>query len=136
MPPGANEAEPGVFKSIHGMVRLVDLRVRFGVDKSDYATPGRIVVVEVEGGHAGFWVDEIEDVIGFPEAGWAQVPAYIPRNVFSRTWIKDKRIRLFADFDKLDKFKSVEPELLMTAICYCAKGRKRPVNPRLIFALF
>ena len=24
--------------------------------------------------------------------------------------------------DKLDKFKSVEPELLMTAICYCAKG--------------
>ena len=106
VPPGANVAEPGVFKSMYGMVRLVDLRVRFGVDESDYTKPGKIIIVEVEGGHAGFWVDEIEDVTGFPETGWAQVPAYIPGAVFSRTWIKDREIRLYADFEKLDKFKS------------------------------
>lgn len=106
VPPGANVAEPGVFKSIHGMVRLVDLRVRFGVDEEDYTQPGKIIIVEVEGGYAGFWVDEIEDVTGFPTKGWAQVPAYIPKNVFSRTWIQDQKIRLYTDFEKLDKFKS------------------------------
>jgi len=106
VPPGASIAEPGVFKSIHGMVRLVDLRVRFGVEKEDYTQPGKIIIVEVEGGYAGFWVDEIEDVTGFPNTGWAQVPAYIPQDIFSRTWVKDKTIRLYADFDKLDKFKT------------------------------
>ncbi|MCW8934955.1 MAG: LysM peptidoglycan-binding domain-containing protein [Gammaproteobacteria bacterium] len=106
VPPGSSAAEPGVFKSIHGMVRLVDLRVRFGVDEADMNNPGKIVIVEVEGGHAGFWVDEIEDVISFPTKGWSQVPVYIPRNVFSRTLIEEKNIRLYADFEQLDKFKS------------------------------
>lgn len=106
MPPGTNVAEPGVFKSIHGMVRLVDLRVRFGVDEADYTRPGKIIIVEVEGGHAGFWVDEIEDVTEYPQAGWASVPAYIPRSVFTQTWVKDNTIRLYADFEKLDKFKA------------------------------
>lgn len=106
MPPGTNRAEPGVFKSLHGIVRLVDLRVRFGVDEEDFVSPGRIVIVEVEGGHAGFWVDDIEDVISFPKDGWRQVPSYIPRQVFSRTLIQGKNIRLYADFEQLDKFKT------------------------------
>ena len=106
VPPGSSVAEPGLFKSIHGMVRLVDLRVRFGVEKGDMNEPGKIIIVEVEGGHAGFWVDEIEDVISFPTKGWSQVPAYIPRNVFSRTLIEEENIRLYADFEQLDKFKS------------------------------
>ncbi|RDH82849.1 MAG: hypothetical protein DIZ80_11295 [endosymbiont of Galathealinum brachiosum] len=106
VPPGASIAEPGVFKSLHGLVRLVDLRVRFGVDEDDFTKPGRIVIVEVEGGHAGFWVDEIEDVVSFPESGWSQVPAYIPRNVFSRVLTQKENIRLYADFEQLDKFKT------------------------------
>jgi chemotaxis signal transduction protein/LysM repeat protein len=107
VPPGANTAEPGVFKSIHGIVRLVDLRVRFGVEKEDYTEPGRIVVVEVEGGHAGFWVDEIEDVIGMPEKGWVNVPAHIPTNVFTRALLQNEDIRLYADFEQLDKLKTL-----------------------------
>jgi len=106
VPPGASVAEPGVFKSIHGLVRLVDLRVRFGVNEDDFSTPGKIVIVEVEGGHAGFWVDEIEDVISFPSSGWADVPLYIPRNIFSRTLLQKESIRLYADFEQLDKFKT------------------------------
>lgn len=106
VPPGASVAEPGVFKSIHGMVRLVDLRVRFGVEENDFTSPGRIVIVEVEGGHAGFWVDEIEDVISFPGNGWSPVPAYIPKNIFSKTLVQENAIRLYADFESLDKFKA------------------------------
>jgi len=104
--PGANEAEPGMFKSMHGMVRVVDLRVRFGVDAADRKSPGRIVISEATGGYVGFWVDEIEDVISFPEKGWSQLPAHVPREVFSRTLIRDEGIRLYADLENLDKFKT------------------------------
>jgi len=104
--PGTNNAEPGVFKSMHGMVRVVDLRVRFGVDTADRKSPGRIIISEVTGGYAGFWVDEIEDVIAFPEKGWSQLPALVPREVFSRALIRDEGIRLYADLENLDKFKT------------------------------
>lgn len=104
--PGANEAEPGMFRSIHGLVRVVDLRVRFGVDKEDTSSPGRILITEVEGGHAGFWVDEIEDIVSFPKTGWKPVPTHIPREVFSKTLLMEGHIRLYAEFEQLDKFKT------------------------------
>ena len=104
-PPGASSSMPGVFKYSSGIVHVVDLRKRFGVDDEDKCEPGRIVVVEVEGGHAGIWVDEIIDVIQFPSQGWGPVPAHIPRNVFSKTLLYDKKIMLYADFDLLHKFK-------------------------------
>jgi len=104
--PGTNDAQPGVFKSMHGMVRVVDLRVRFGVSITDRKSPGRIIISEVTGGYAGFWVDEIEDVISFPAKGWSQLPAHVPREVFSRALICDEGIRLYADLENLDKFKA------------------------------
>ncbi len=102
----ASDAEPGMFKSMYGMVRVVDLRVRFGVDASQYKQPGQIIIVEVTGGHAGFWVDEIEDVIAFPQTGWSQVPSHVPGSVFSRALIQADVIRLYAEFDRLDGFKA------------------------------
>ncbi|HEY9050122.1 MAG TPA: chemotaxis protein CheW [Gammaproteobacteria bacterium] len=104
-PPGTTSSMPGVFKFSSGIVHVVDLRKRFGVDDEDRREPGRIVVVEVEGGHAGIWVDEIIDVIQFPSKGWGPVPAHIPRNVFSKTLLYDKKIMLYADFDDLHKFR-------------------------------
>lgn len=106
VPPGTSSSVPGVFKSMYGMVRVVDLRVRFGVDATDIKTPGRIIIAEVTGGYAGFWVDEIEDVIEFPEKGWSKLPAHVPKEVFSRALIRDEGIRLYADLEGLDKFKS------------------------------
>lgn len=104
-PPGVTDSAPGVFKYASGIVHVVDLRKRFGIDESDIVHPGRIVVVEVEGGHAGIWVDDILDVIQFPTKGWGQVPAHIPRDVFSRTLLYDKKIMLYADFEDLYKFR-------------------------------
>ncbi|MCW9014136.1 MAG: chemotaxis protein CheW [Gammaproteobacteria bacterium] len=105
--PGTSRAEPGVFKFPSGIVRTVDLRERFGVDEKSREHPGRVVVVEVEGGHAGFWVDEIIDVIHFPEQGWGIVPAHIPRSVFSRTLLFNNKIQLYADFENLNNFREV-----------------------------
>jgi len=102
----SSEAEPGIFKSMYGMVRVVDLRVRFGVEAAQRKQPGQIIIVEVSGGHAGFWVDEIEDVIAFPQTGWSQVPSHVPGSVFSRALMQAEDIRLYAEFDRLDSFKA------------------------------
>ena len=103
-PPGSNLSQPGVFKFPGGIVRVIDLRQQFGVDESDRLEPGRIIVVEVEGGLAGFWVDEILDVIHFPQTGWGKVPALVPRSVFTRTLLFNDQIQLYADFEKLNQF--------------------------------
>lgn len=102
----SSHAEPGMFKSMYGMVRVVDLRVRFGVDAAQCKQPGQIIIVEVTGGHAGFWVDEIEDVVAFPQTGWSQVPSHVPGSVFSRALMQENVIRLYAEFDRLDGFKA------------------------------
>jgi len=106
-PPGTSVAEPGVFKTAQGIVKAVDLRKRFGVDEKDWTTPGRIVIVEVEGGFAGIWVDEIVDVIQSPSKGWGEVPACIPKDVFSRTLLLNDVIQLYADFEKIYNFREV-----------------------------
>ena len=104
-PPGSHAAEPGMFRAGSGMVRVVDLRKRFGVDEGDWQDPGRLVVVEVEGGQAGFWVDEIIDVIQYPKSGWGQAPLLVPREVFSRTLMLNEQINLYADFENLNRFR-------------------------------
>jgi chemotaxis signal transduction protein/LysM repeat protein len=104
-PPGTTDAEPGVFKTVQGIVKAVDLRKRFGVDKEDWSDPGRIIIIEIEGGHAGLWVDDIVDVIQFPQKGWADVPAAIPKRVFSRTLLLNDVVQLYADFEKIYNFR-------------------------------
>ena len=106
-PPGTTVAEPGIFKTPQGIVKAVDLRKRFGVDKEDWVVPGRIVIVEIEGGFAGIWVDEIIDVIQSPSKGWGSVPACIPKDVFSRTLLLNDVIQLYADFEKIYNFREV-----------------------------
>ncbi|MCW8956312.1 MAG: chemotaxis protein CheW [Gammaproteobacteria bacterium] len=100
-PPGVNELRPGVFKHVSGIVSIVDLRVAFGVDHERRNNSGRIIIVKLDSVHPGFWVDEIIDVIEYPEKGWSQVPAMIPRDIFERTLLLDSKIRLYCNFDKL-----------------------------------
>ena len=103
--PGASVAEPGVFKAPQGIIKAVDLRKRFGVDRNDWVMPGRIIITEIEGGYAGMWVDEIMDVIQSPSEGWRGVPSCVPKDVFTRTLLMDDGILLYADFEKLYHFK-------------------------------
>lgn len=101
-PPGTDDGHPGMFKHSSGIVRVSDLRFQFGVKKSDWQHPGRQIITNLDGEHIGFWVDEIIDVIRFPGAGWNDLPAKLPRGVFSRTLLCNDHIHLFADFNKLN----------------------------------
>lgn len=101
-PPGVDELRPGVFRHVSGIVKTVDLRVAFGVDKERRSDTGRVIIVKLETGRPGFWVDEIIDVVEFPDKGWGQLPPLIPRDIFERILLLNEKIQLYCDFDKLN----------------------------------
>ena len=103
--PGSDRNHPGVFRHNQGMVSVVDLRQRFGVEEDAWQTPGRIIVAEISGGHAGFLVDSILDVMLWPEQGWGALPAMVPRDVFKRTLLLKDQIHLYTDFEELFHFR-------------------------------
>ncbi|HEB57726.1 MAG TPA: LysM peptidoglycan-binding domain-containing protein [Gammaproteobacteria bacterium] len=100
-PPGTSAAEPGIFRHGDVLVRVNDLRERFGVRPED-RRPGCLIVVNLGDHHTGFWVDEILDVSDFPGAGWGPLPPLLPRGIFSRTLNFGEHIHLFAEFSRLD----------------------------------
>ena len=103
-PPGTSSGTPGVFRYVSGMVKVIDLRQRFGLSEDRWQQPGKVIVVEVESGRTGFWVDEILDVTEFPQQGWKPAGALIPKQIFSRTLLVGNKIYLYGDFEKLAHF--------------------------------
>lgn len=104
-PPGVDELRPGIFRHVSGIVSIVDLRVAFGVNKERRSSNGRVIIVKFETGSPGFWVDEIIDVIEYPEKGWGQLPALIPRDVFEKILVLNEKIQLYCDFENLNACK-------------------------------
>ncbi len=101
-PPGSDPLRPGIFRHTGRLVSVTDLRRRFGVEVADPGA-GRIVIVERGGRCTGYWVDAIEDILPWPAAGWGPLPPLLPRGVFQRTWTRDGRIHLYAEFHRLER---------------------------------
>ena len=99
--PGTSSAEPGIFKHDSYIVRATDLRYRFGVQQQRWKQPGQVIVAQHDNTTRGYFVDEIKDVIHFPESGWGSLPSHLPRGVFSRTLLLNNVIYLYAEFNKL-----------------------------------
>ncbi|KPK37490.1 MAG: hypothetical protein AMJ69_11365, partial [Gammaproteobacteria bacterium SG8_47] len=100
-PAGIGAGEPGVFEHGEQIVKVVDLRQRFGIDPQHIKQGGRVVIVENSGDAFGLWVDEVLDVIIFPSEGWGHAPALIPRKIFARTLLLDERVFLYTQFHDL-----------------------------------
>lgn len=104
-PPGTTTAEPGIFKHNQYLVSATDLRYRFGVAEEKWHHPARVIITTLDNQYRGYYVDEILDVIEFPTQGWDNLPAYLPRGVFSRTLLYPTRqqqlIYLYTEFEKL-----------------------------------
>jgi len=99
--PGTSSAEPGIFKHDSYIVRATDLRYRFGVQQQRWKQPGQVIVAQHDNITRGYFVDEIKDVIHFPESGWGSLPSHLPGGVFSRTLLLNNVIYLYAEFNKL-----------------------------------
>lgn len=101
--PGTSIAEPGIFKHGSYIVSATDLRYRFGVKQENWKQPGQVIIAQHDDLTRGYYVDEIKDVIHFPKTGWGQLPAHLPRGIFSRTLLLDKQIYLYTEFEKLSQ---------------------------------
>lgn len=100
-PPGSDTSQPGIFRHDAHIVKVIDLRQKFGVELADQTQPGNLIITNIGSDHVAFWVDQILDVFDFPATGWGNLPAAIPRGVFSRTLLLNKKIHLYSEFDKL-----------------------------------
>lgn len=100
-PPGTDPSSPGIFKHGSHIVKVLDLRQKFGIEQSEQTQPGNLIITVFEEESFAFWVDQILDVFDFPSEGWGALPAAIPRGVFSRTLLLNKKIHLYSEFEKL-----------------------------------
>lgn len=142
--PGTNIAEPGIFKHGSYVVSATDLRYRFGVKQENWKNPGQVIVAQHNDLTRGYFVDEIIDVIHFPSTGWGQLPAQLPRGVFSRTLLLNNKIYLYAEFDKLsqlqgsgylsdyisqlEKLDQTQPSLKETTTISSAVPKSKPIT--------
>ena len=99
-PPGSDALHPGVFRHVAGLVRVLDLRVGFGTPAEE-DHPSRIIVAELDDGLTGFRVDDILDVITWPDSGWGNLPPLLPRRLFRGTLERAGRLCLYSDFVRL-----------------------------------
>jgi len=99
--PGSDSSQPGIFKHGSHIVKVLDLRQKFGIEQSEQTQPGNLIITIFEKESFAFWVDQILDVFDFPSTGWGNLPAAIPRGVFSRTLLLNKKIHLYSEFEKL-----------------------------------
>lgn len=100
-PPGSDRAQPGIFRHGSHIVKVIDLRQRFGIEQAEQTSPGNLIITHFGDERFAFWVDQILDVFDFPTEGWGTLPAAIPRGVFSRTLLLNNKIHLYAEFIKL-----------------------------------
>ena len=100
-PPGSNPANPGIFRHGSHIVKVIDLRQKFGVELSQQTQPGNLIITRFNDESTAFWIDQIIDVFDFPKEGWGNLPAAIPRGVFSRTLLLQQNIHLYSEFEKL-----------------------------------
>ena len=98
---GCDPSTPGIFKHGSDIVKALDLRQKFGVEESQQTQPGNMVVTNCEKENYAFWVDQILDVFDFPSEGWSNLPAAIPRGVFTHTLLLNNKIHLYSEFEKL-----------------------------------
>ena len=100
-PPGSDSSQPGIFKHGSHIVKVLDLRQKFGINETEQSKPGNLIITIFEKESFAFWVDQILDVFDFPSEGWGNLPAAIPRGVFTRTLLLNKKIHLYSEFEKL-----------------------------------
>ncbi len=99
--PGSDAGQPGIFRHGSHIIKVLDLRQKFGIDEADKTDPGILIVTLFDEEGVAFWVDQILDVFEFPSKGWGNLPAAIPRGIFSRTLLLDNKIHLYSEFEKL-----------------------------------
>jgi chemotaxis signal transduction protein/LysM repeat protein len=92
---------PGIFRHNNRIVRVVDMRTKFGLSPSS-PEHGRLILAEIPKGIVAFWVDQIINVIDQEEGRWDILPATLPRDVFTRTFVLDEELILHTECARME----------------------------------
>jgi len=92
---------PGIFRHNNRIVRVVDMRSKFGLSPSS-PERGRLILAEIPKGLVAFWVDQIINVIDQEEGRWDILPAALPHDVFTRTFVLDDELILHTECPRME----------------------------------
>ncbi len=71
-----NEIVEGVVNLRGSIIPIVDIRVKFGIEKKEHDMNTAIIINEVSGVNIGFIVDRVEDVLTFSEKDLNEPPKF------------------------------------------------------------
>lgn len=92
---------PGMFRHNHRIVRVVDMRSKFGLSPSS-PEKGRLILAEIPKGLVAFWVDQIINVIDQEDGRWDILPPALPHDVFTRTFVLDEELILHTECARME----------------------------------
>ncbi len=106
--PGSMRSTPGIFHHANFTYAVIDLHERFGVEIPRRGG-GRLLLHDEEGRHFAFIVDEVVGLIRSEQGRWANLPHYLPREIFSIGFLYLKEIVLCSELSLLRNMHDVEP---------------------------
>ena len=106
--PGSMRSTPGIFHHADFTYAVIDLHERFGVEVPRRGG-GRLLLHDEGGRHFAFIVDEVVGLIRSEQGSWANLPHYLPREIFSIGFLYLKEIVLCSELSLLRNMHDVEP---------------------------
>ncbi len=106
--PGSHRSTPGIFHHAQATYAVIDLHERFGSD-TPLKGGGRMLLHEEGIRHFAFLVDEVVGLTRSEEGKWANLPHYLPRDIFPIGFLLQEEIILCSELTLLRDMHDVEP---------------------------
>lgn len=106
--PGSHRSTPGIFHHAQATYAVIDLHARFGSD-TPLKGGGRMLLHEEGIRHFAFLVDEVVGLTRSEEGKWANLPHYLPRDIFPIGFLHQEEIILCSELPLLRDMHDVEP---------------------------
>ncbi len=106
--PGSNRSTPGIFHHANRTHAIIDLHERFGIDTPRMGR-GRLLLHEEGSRHFAFLVDNVVGLVRSEQGSWANLPLYLPQELFSIGFLYQNEIVLCSELAHLRTMHDVEP---------------------------
>lgn len=106
--PGSHRSTPGIFHHAQATYAVIDLHERFSSGIPRHGR-GRMLLHEEGIRHFAFLVDEVVGLMRSEEGTWANLPPYLPRDIFPIGFLHQEEIILCSELPLLRNMHDVEP---------------------------
>ncbi len=106
--PGSARSTPGIFHHAQFTYAVIDMHNRFGIDTARIGV-GRLLLQEDGIRHYAFLVDQVVGLVRSEQGKWANLPRYLPQELFSAGFLYQDEIVLCTELSLLRNMHDVEP---------------------------